>query len=77
MKLVTVKWLHSPRRKYGIPRAAGTTCRLPASLAKQIDKEDPGFLVIVAEEEKERPARIKDTMERKPRTRPVKREKDS
>lgn len=70
MKYVTVQWLHSPRRDYGIPRAAGAKSRLPSGLLKNIDEK---FYVVIEESKKERPVRVKDTQARKPRTRPVNR----
>jgi len=70
---VLVKWIRSPRQKYGIPRSSGVSSYIDEKLAKQIEKESPGFIEIL---EKERPVRVKDTQVRKPRTRPVKREKE-
>ena len=68
---VTVKWIVSPRAKYGIPRAPGTFSEIDASLAKKIEKESPGMF---EEIEKEKPVKVKDTQAKKPYTRPVKRE---
>ena len=64
----TVKWLKSPRQKYGIPRGHGTISRIPVSLAREIQKDDPKFLEIL---EEEKPIKVKDTMVKKTRTRPV------
>ena len=73
---VKVKWLHSPRQKYGIPRAPGSVSFVEREVAEGILKEHPDFLVIL-ETPKEKPPVVKDTVVKKTRTRPVKREKDS
>lgn len=40
MSLVTVTWRKSPRRKYGIPRAPGTSSVLTFGKAKEIFDDD-------------------------------------
>jgi len=50
---VLVKWLYSPRKKYGIPRSSGVTSYVDAGLAKKIEKESPGMLLVI---KKEKPA---------------------
>jgi len=65
---VTVKWLISPRQRFGIPRAPGTFSSLDEKVVKKIQEEAPGFLEVI---EKEKPVRVKDAMAKKPRTRPV------
>lgn len=50
---VLVKWVRSPRQKYGIPRSPGVSSYIDASLAKKIEKESPGMLLVI---EKEKPA---------------------
>lgn len=72
---VLVKWLKSPRQKYGIPRSRGVSSYIDRALAKKILKESPGFLIILEEEVKEKPIQVLDTMVKKARKRPVKREK--
>ena len=76
---VAVKWLKSPRQSYGIPRAPGTFSSLDAALAKKIRAEAPGLFESpeLDELEKEKPPIVKDTMARRPRIRPVTREKES
>jgi hypothetical protein len=61
---VRVKWLISPRQKYGIPRAPGSISVLDAKQLKEIDE---GFYEVIEE--------IKPK-QRKVHTRPVKREKE-
>lgn len=72
---VAVKWIISPRVKYGIPRAPGTFSSLEVSDAKRIIKESPGIFVSPELDElvKEKPVKVKDTAAKKPRTRPVER----
>jgi len=71
---VAVKWLISPRQ-IGIPRAAGTFSSLDVSEARRIIKEHPGiFESPELDNFKEKPVKVKDTMAKKPRIRPVKRE---
>jgi len=72
---VLVKWLKSPRHKYGIPRSGGVSSYIDKELAEKILKESPGFIEII-EKPKERPVKVKSTVAKKPRTRPVKREKE-
>ena len=75
MKKVKVTFLHSPRRlKLGLAFPKGSTHFIPLSVAKEILKEYPHFLII-HEDEKEAVAKT-PTIQRQ-RTRPVKREKDS
>ena len=62
---VTIKWLNSPRWKYGIPRAAGTIGVYPSKFLADID---PSYYEVI---EKERPAFVHDSMVKKTRTRPV------
>ena len=69
---VAVKWLKSPRHRYGIPRPPGGHSVIEKKLADEILEVDPKFLQIL---EVERPVRVKDAMARKPKTRPVTREK--
>ena len=70
---VTVKWIKSPR-SIGIPRAPGTFSSLEVSVAKKIIDEHPGiFESPELDDLKEKPIKVKDTMQRKTRTRPVKR----
>lgn len=56
---VLVKWLYSPRKKYGIPRSSGVTSYIDRSLANRILKESPGMLIIVEVEEKPKPKQEK------------------
>jgi len=77
MKFVTVKWLKSPRRKFGIPRPPGGQSYIEKKLVDEILDLDPNFLEILETLEKEKPIEVKDTMVKKTRTRPVKREKKS
>jgi hypothetical protein len=69
---VSVRWIKSPRQKFGIPRPPGGHSLIEEELAEKILKIDPKFLEIL---EKEKPIRVKDTMAQEPRTRPVRREK--
>ena len=69
MMKVRVKWVKSPRRKYGLDRSAGEFSMIEASMAKKIIAESPG---IFEYDEKEKPIKVKDSMAYKPRTRPVK-----
>lgn len=73
---VVVKWLKSPRQRYGIPRAPGTTSLIPARVARQIKNEDPDFFVSAdldeLDKKKETPPEVKDTQQKEVRTRPVK-----
>ena len=71
---VTVKWLKSPR-SIGIPRAPGTFSSLDVALAKKIRSESPDMFESpeLDELEKEKPVKVKDTMLKKTRTRPVNR----
>ena len=71
---VAVKWLKSPRQRYGIPRPPGGFSVIEKSLADEIAKVDPDFFEI---QEKEKPIVVKDTMVKQTRTRPVIREKKS
>ena len=70
---VTVKWLKSPRQAYRIPRAPGTFSSLDVKVAKKIRSESPEMFESpeLDELEKEKPIRVKDTMLKKTRTRPV------
>ena len=71
---VAVKWLKSPRVKYGIPRAPGTISMLEVKVAKKIIEEEPGmFESPELDKLKEQPIKVKDTMAKKTRTRPVER----
>ena len=75
---VVVKWQKSPRQLFGIPRAKGTYSELDVSVAKEIRKKAPEMFVssdLDAWEKKESIPEVKDTMQKKVRTRPV--EKDS
>jgi len=67
-----VKWLKSPI-KLGFAKSMGDYSLLDAKLANKILKESPGFLEII---EEEKPIFVKDAMARKPRIRPVTREKE-
>lgn len=68
---VKVKWLKSPLRKYGLPYGVpGGGNFIDGDFAKVLEAD--GFCVILS---KERPVKVKDTAVRKPKTRPVKREK--
>jgi len=67
-----VKWLKSPI-SLGFAKSKGDYSLIDAKLAEQILKESPGFLEII---EEEKPIFVKDTMVRKPRTRPVTRAKE-
>ena len=69
---VAVKWLKSPRQRYGIPRPPGGHSLIEKKLAEKILEEDPKFLEVL---EVERPVKVKDSMAKKPKTRPVTREK--
>ena len=69
---VTVKWLKCPI-SLGYAKSMGDGSILEEKVANQLLKEFPGFLEII---EKEKPIFVKDTMARKPRTRPVTREKE-
>jgi hypothetical protein len=66
---VRVKWIKSPRRKYGIDRKAGEFSMIDTSVAKKILAESPG---IFEYPELDKPIKVKDTMARKTHTRPVK-----
>jgi len=68
---VTVKWLISPRQRHGIPRAPGTFSELDAKVAKKILEISPGIFEYVENPVKEKPIRVKDTMQKRTRTRPV------
>lgn len=74
---VSVKWVTSPRVKFGIPRAPGTFSSLEVSVARRIIKESPGIFISPeldeANKPKEKPIKVKDTAVKKTRTRPVKR----
>jgi len=69
---VRVKWVISPRRKYGFPRSPGTYSMLEVSEAKRIIAESPGIFEC-PEIDKEKPAKVKDTRAKKTYTRPVER----
>jgi hypothetical protein len=72
---VAVKWLKSPRHRYGIPRPPGGHSVIDKKLADEILEVDPRFLEIT---EKEQPVKVQDTMAKKTYTRPVTRgKKDS
>jgi hypothetical protein len=71
---VFVKWLKSPLRHYGLPYGLpGGGNWIPVDLAKKIESERPDMIVV--DWPKEKPVKVKDTQARKPRTRPVTREK--
>ena len=40
---VRVKWLKSPRRLFGIPRAPNTFSEIDVEFAKEIIEKHPGF----------------------------------
>ncbi len=70
---VRVKWLKSPRH-LGIPRAPGSFSELDVKVAKKMIIEHPGiFESPELDKLKERPAKVKDAMQKKIRTRPVER----
>lgn len=77
MRKIAVKWLKSPRTKYGIPRAPGSASLVEVEIVKKILKDDPNFLVPLEPLDKEKPPEVKDTQFKKPKTRPVTRAKDS
>ena len=69
---VEVKWLRSPLRKYGLPYGVPDSVNvIDEDFAKLLEAD--GFVTILTV--KERPVKVKDTAVRKPRTRPVTREK--
>ena len=74
--LVVVRWNKSPRRKYGIPRAPGSTSVLTFKKAKEIHDDDPSMFFSgdfeLAIRGKESEPEVKDTMQKEVRTRPVK-----
>ena len=70
---VRVKWNKSPR-SLGIPRAPGTFSMLDAKVAKKMIEEHPGiFESLELDNLKEKPIKVKDTMAKKTRIRPVER----
>lgn len=69
---VKVKWLKNPLRKYGLPYGVpGSVNVIDGDFAKVLEAD--GFVEIL---KSARPVKVKDAMIRKPRTRPVKREKE-
>lgn len=71
---VRVKWVKSPRRKYGFDRARGEFSLLDVFVAKRIIAESPGIFECPELDKplKEKPVKVKDTMTKKSYTRPVK-----
>ena len=71
---VAVKWIVSPRA-LGIPRQPGSFSSLDVAVAKKMIEEYPGiFESPELDKLKEQPPKVKDTMLKKTRTRPVTRE---
>ncbi len=71
---VKVRWLKSPLRRYGLAYGyPGRINFIPVELAKEIEKNDPDMIIV--DWPKEKPVKVKDAQAKKPRTRPVTREK--
>ena len=73
---VRVHWIKSPRRHgYGIYRKPDSYSVIDVELARKIRIEHPGMFECeeLDELEKEKPKRVKDTVVKKTRTRPVNR----
>lgn len=70
---VSVKWNKSPR-SLGIPRAPGTFSQIDVKVAKKMIEEHPGiFESPELDKLKEQPIKVKDTMAKRTRIRPVER----